>query len=82
MAQYNFTRVLSINGTPRVWIDPVAKYGYWEKEDGSEGGGLWFDGSPDSLALLDYDGPSMLPHTIVKLLHSEKYISADIWLIT
>jgi hypothetical protein len=25
-----------------VQIDPVARYGYWEHRDGTEGGGLWF----------------------------------------
>jgi hypothetical protein len=42
---YNFTMILHPWGTEhgQVGIDPAALYGYWERKDGSEGGGLWFE---------------------------------------
>jgi len=63
MSGYNFT----LKAT-RTFIDPVAKYGYWERSDGSEGGGLWFetmDGPSQQLELIDYDGRGCLPKTII-----------------
>ena len=61
MSKYNFT----IKGH-RVQIDPVANYGYWERSDGSEGGGLWFDGK----VLIDYDGAFDLPRAVYDELRS------------
>jgi hypothetical protein len=43
-----------------VFIDPAAEYGYWERKDGSEGGGLWFEGK----TLVDYDGAFDLPRAV------------------
>lgn len=59
-----------------VGIDPVALYGYWERKDGSEGGGLWFsreliDSRLDKkgpLELIDYDGAFELPAAVVTAL--------------
>ena len=53
--KYNFT----VKGK-RVAIDPLANYGYWDRKDGSEGGGLWFEGK----ALVDYDGAFDLPAAV------------------
>ena len=74
---YNFTMILHPWGTEhgKVGIDPAALYGYWERKDGSEGGGLWFDrlpagtaGYPSGLDLIDYDGAFELPRSVVAAL--------------
>jgi hypothetical protein len=44
----------------RCAISPSTSYGYWERKDGSEGGGLWFDG----MSLSDYDGAFSLPKDV------------------
>ena len=53
--KYNFTLKAS-----RVQIDPAQSYGYWERADGSEGGGLWFNGKE----LVDFDGAFELPAVV------------------
>jgi hypothetical protein len=61
---YNFTII-----GKRVQIDPEASYGYWERKDGSEGGGLWFDGK----SLVDFDGDYDLPRVVYDELESLGY---------
>ena len=47
MIMYNFDTILFPWGespdTGAVGIDRHSRYGYWERKDGSEGGGLWFE---------------------------------------
>lgn len=57
-----------------VRIDPVARYGYWEHRDGTEGGGLWFQPTGDTLELTDYDGDFELPRRVIKALRDAGYI--------
>ena len=65
---YNFTITLRPYGDApdagTVLIDPAARYGYWERRDGSEGGGLWFDHDAPGLLLVDYDGAFDLPRAV------------------
>ena len=83
MTEYNFTIKLHPYGTsPDVGIievDPVALYGYFERKDGSEGGGLWFDRAEgDTLELVDYDGVATLPKAIIECLrHNGATVDAD-----
>lgn len=90
MTDYNFTIKLYPYGTAPdvgiVEIDPVALYGYFERKDGSEGGGLWFcreliDGCLDQkgpLELVDYDGVSCLsPKVITALRGAGVVVDAD-----
>jgi hypothetical protein len=55
-----------------VGIDPAARYGYWERRDGSEGGGLWFtrDNNNLELELTDYDGDYTLPRKVIAALRA------------
>jgi hypothetical protein len=59
---YNWNIVGKTSRGGNVYIDTKARYGYWERLDGSEGGGLWFDthavprGETSPLELTDYDG--------------------------
>lgn len=73
-----------------VCVDTARHYGYWERKDGSEGGGLWFDmadssvdpleyaGDPwptEQLELIDYDGTSdYLPATVVRALRQAGFV--------
>jgi hypothetical protein len=82
---YNFSITLRPWGTDpnkgQVSIDPVARYGYWERKDGSEGGGLWFDtvpglyrpGDKPALELVDYDGAFALPRAVYAALRDAGY---------
>ena len=79
---YNFTITLNPYGAGWgvVKIDPAALYGYWERKDGSEGGGLWFtrpDGEASTdLELCDYDGTSdYLPARVVLALRAASSIN-------
>lgn len=72
---YNFTTTLHPWGKApdlgTVGIDRAALYGYWERKDGSEGGGLWFDRLDDgSIELVDYDGAFELPRSVVAALRA------------
>lgn len=73
---YNFTVTLYRPGTTSlIQIDPDALYGYWERQDGSEGGGLWFQRLADGrLELIDFDGASVLPAAWVRILRAEGYV--------
>lgn len=69
--------VFSLAG-PRFGIDPAALYGFWDREDGSEGGGLWFGRlASGALDLIDFDGAAYLPHTIVDDLRSAGVVVSD-----
>lgn len=61
-------------------VDTAAMYGYWERQDGSEGGGLWFglsDIGIQKLELVDYDGASELPSRIITLLRENGFYVDD-----
>ena len=87
--EYSFTLVLHPWGTDpergTVGIDPAALYGYWERKDGSEGGGLWFDtvpglyreGQAPQLELTDYDGAGELPRSVVAALREAGVVLDD-----
>ena len=63
---------------PRFGIDPAALYGFWERKDGSEGGGLWFDRlASGALDLIDYDGAACLPLAIVGALRAAGVVVSD-----
>lgn len=77
---YNFDTILHPwgPGHGEVGIDSDALYGYWERKDGSEGGGLWFSreligGRLDQkgpLELMDFDGAFELPKSVMSALQS------------
>jgi hypothetical protein len=74
---YHFDTIIQRNPDSQIAIDTTAMYGYWERHDGSEGGGLWFDRAADgTLSLTDYDGAGVLPRQVVSLLHAHGYIPA------
>jgi hypothetical protein len=70
--EYNYTVTLFpwTNSNAVVEIDPAAQYGYFEHKDGSEGGGLWFDG----MELTDFDGTYELPKAVAAALRGAGYI--------
>ena len=74
MTVYNFTIKLQPYGNAPdlgiVEIDPVAVYGYFERRNGTEGGGLWFEDDGRSLVLVDYDGVATLPQAIIDSLRN------------
>lgn len=82
MKTYHFDKVIQRNPQSRIMIDTAALYGYWERADGSEGGGLWFQreqlpktgGKLSALELVDYDGAYELPAQVVKLLREHGYV--------
>ena len=84
---YNFNVILQRNAQSQIGIDTSKLYGYWERADGSEGGGLWFEASTKtktSLNLIDSDGAYELPRAVVELLHINGFISTstlDEWLV-
>lgn len=51
-------------------------YGYFTLRDGSEGGGLWFEGSDrlNKSELIDYDGVYELPLPIIEALREHGFI--------
>jgi hypothetical protein len=73
---YNFETILSpwIDSPDSgvVGIDSHSLYGYWERKDGSEGGGLWFErlDTKGTLELVDYDGAFELPRSVVAALRA------------
>jgi len=62
---YNFN--LKAN---RVGVDTHERYGYWERRDGTEGGGLWFGTEGGVLVLDDFDGAPTLPQGVIDSLLS------------
>ena len=78
MTSYKFTITLHPWGeAPNngvIGIDPEAFYGYFERKDGSEGGGLWFGRAANgNLELIDFDGLSALPRTIANALREHGF---------
>ena len=76
MTTYNFTTLHTNEHGAVVQVDDAAKYGYFDRKDGSEGGGLWFDVSPlgtKGLELVDYDGASDLPTRVINALTTAGY---------
>ena len=77
--EYNFNTILhpwgNEPGRGTVGIDTTALYGYFERKDGSEGGGLWFDRLADNrLELADYDGLAVLPRSVVACLKAAGFV--------
>jgi hypothetical protein len=75
MTAYNFTIKLHPWGqAPNngvIEIDPAALYGYFERKDGSEGGGLWFNRTEaGGLELSDFDGLPCLPSFVARALRA------------
>jgi len=81
MNEYNYTITLHPYGDSPdagiVQIDPAALYGYFERRDGSEGGGLWFEPIDGALNLIDFDGMAALPLKVVNALRSHGVIVED-----
>jgi hypothetical protein len=58
-----------------IGIDSANLYGYFERKDGSEGGGLWFyRNASGQLELIDFDGLAALPGTIASALREHGVI--------
>ena len=58
-----------------VGVDTAARCGYFERKDGSEGGGLWFERLADgTLELVDYDGMACLPRSVVEALRGAGFV--------
>lgn len=77
MPAYNFDVRITTNPATGATtaIDTECRYGYWERRDGSEGGGLWFVGHESGkLELIDYDGATELPQSVVKALRDHGFI--------
>lgn len=59
----------------RCAVDTARAYGYWERRDGTEGGGLWFKAvGTDQLELTDYDGAYELPQAVAAELRAAGFI--------
>lgn len=61
----------------RFLIDRQALYGYWTRQDGGEGGGLWLESGAEGIELSDFDGCSSLPRAIVNGLRAAGVIVSD-----
>lgn len=61
----------------RFGIDTTALYGYWDRKDGSEGGGLWLSRPNVDLVLTDFDGATCLPLAIVGALRAAGVVVSD-----
>jgi hypothetical protein len=72
---YTFDRRFNSARGNSIGIDSQALYGYWERRDGSEGGGLWFERRDGKLALVDYDGTACLGQSIVDALRENGVIA-------
>lgn len=73
-APYNFTVSATSKTGWKVAVDPARRYGYFERPNGEEGGGLWFEGGPASLRLVDQDGTSVTPRGVIEALRSLKIV--------
>lgn len=62
---YNF-HLSKVTGLAETAVDTGALYGFWERRDGSEGGGLWFSREGDTIALVDFDGAYELPRRVIR----------------
>ena len=57
-----------------VKIDTKRNFGYFERCSDGAGGGLWFGFNDNQkLELIDYDGMSCLPKSMVKILRDAGY---------
>ena len=79
MSNYNWDFKLKTKLGREVLVDSKAKYGYWERLDGSEGGGLWFETATEPafenrLELVDYDGYMELPKDIEPALQEAGFL--------
>lgn len=76
--KYNFSVTLHPWGeSPEngiIGIDTAALYGYFERKDGSEGGGLWFEHQGEKLSLIDFDGTACLPSFVARALRGHGVI--------
>jgi hypothetical protein len=78
--QYNFDLTLTHERGAKIQIDTKALYGYFEFEDGTEGGGLWFgpfNACERKLELQDYDGVFELGNTFLNMLHTAGFSIED-----
>jgi hypothetical protein len=72
---YNFTLEYKSDRGHVFKIDSKVRYGFWERINGEEGGGLWFERSENgALELVDYDGCTCLNQSIVDKLRENGYI--------
>lgn len=56
-------------GRYTVAVSKILGHGYFERDDGNVGGGLWFDHAADGgLALRDYDGVTDCPKDVARAL--------------
>lgn len=70
---YQYTQDLS-TARYEIKIDPIALYGYFERNSDGSGGGLWFGKCDDqSIELLDYDGVLQLAQEVVQALRGAGY---------
>jgi hypothetical protein len=82
-APYNFNVKLKSENGHEIGIDTAEQYGYWERPNGEEGGGLWFapvelgKGVDTILELTDYDGTSVLSQGIVKALRDHGIVVGE-----
>ena len=68
---YNFNIQTATYEGDKIMIDTFALYGHWEKPNGEEGAGLWFEYTTTGhLDLLDYDGCFALPKRVCDALRS------------
>lgn len=78
---YNFDITLRPYGDSAtagvVGIDSAKAYGFWEWDDGSEGGGLWLERDGDKLILIDYDGAFDLPKQVIASLRAHGVDASD-----
>jgi hypothetical protein len=74
--QYNFQVFDTSAPESKIGIDFNEKYGYWERKDGSEGGGLWFELNEETemLELIDFDGAYELPARVIRVLRAQKVL--------
>lgn len=73
---YNFNQDVSTDKWT-IKIDQAARYGYIEHNISGTGGGLWFapcEAQPGKVELIDFDGLSELPQSIVAALRSAGYV--------
>lgn len=82
---YNFNKKTQ-SGHYEVQVDTESQYGYFEHDElGDEsGGGLWFEQSAEKdtdgnfkLELMDYDGVSELPKSVIKALREMGFIVGE-----
>lgn len=74
-AQLRFWAALLLHKGDFLPSTQKERYGYWERINGEEGGGLWFERHESgAIELVDYDGVSCLNQSIVDKLREKGYI--------